>query len=109
MGINMENNYIEEKSYLKAKKEVEKIKAYYTHLAVYLIVNLVISAMVIKQKIEEGETLGAIFLEFDLYAVWVFWGIGIAIHTFKMFGIQFFLGKNWEENKIKELIENNKS
>jgi len=39
------------------------------------------------------------------YWVTVFWGIGIIWHAIGVFGK---LGKNWEEKKIKELMEKDK-
>jgi hypothetical protein len=36
----------------------------------------------------------------------LFWGIGIAIHASKVFVLKDrFLGKEWEEKKIKEMME----
>jgi len=39
------------------------------------------------------------------YWVTVFWGIGVIGHAIGVFGK---LGKNWEEKKIKELMEKDK-
>jgi hypothetical protein len=35
----------------------------------------------------------------------LFWGIGVFFHWYSVFGINFFLGKGWEEKKIKELMD----
>lgn len=36
------------------------------------------------------------------------WGIGLLIHAFSVFGTKMFL-KDWEEKKIKELMEKDKN
>jgi len=33
-----------DKSYLRAKKRVEKLKKYYSHVSIYLMVNIVLSS-----------------------------------------------------------------
>ncbi len=33
------------------------------------------------------------------------WGIGIIAHTFTVFGIAGFLGSEWEEKKLKDLMK----
>ena len=37
------------------------------------------------------------------------WGIGLAFHAMKVFNYMPFLGANWEEKKINELMENEKN
>lgn len=39
--------------------------------------------------------------------LWVvgFWGLGLAIEGFKLFGTNLIFGKDWEDRKIKELME----
>jgi len=43
-------------------------------------------------------------------ALWFFWplfgwGIAVFIHGFTVFGAKKMLGKDWEERKIKEMLE----
>jgi hypothetical protein len=33
-----------------------------------------------------------------------FWGIGLIAHAIGIFGEDLFLGKKWEEKKIKEIM-----
>jgi hypothetical protein len=37
-----------------------------------------------------------------------FWGIGLVAHGFSVFVPQWFLGNDWEERKIKEIMEKEK-
>jgi hypothetical protein len=92
----MENKYQEEEErYFKAKKRVEEIKGFYGNLIAYVIVN--IGLMVIN------------LLTSPAY-LWFFWpmlgwGIGVVFHGLKVFNYMPFLGKEWEEQKIKEFMD----
>ena len=55
---------------------------------------------------ENGETFSEAFWDLGTFFVWGSWGIGITVHALVVFGsFSFLVGKNWEERKIKELIE----
>jgi len=43
----MERAFIKEQKYIKAKKRVKKIKGFYTHFAVYIVVNIFLSGIII--------------------------------------------------------------
>ncbi len=43
------------------------------------------------------------------YWVLIGWGIGLAIHGLNVFGTDKILGKDWEEKKIKEIMEKDKA
>jgi len=93
----MKTNYTEEQRYLKAKKRVDNIKGFYSNLLAYCIV---IPFLIF------------INLKFSPQFHWFWfpiigWGIGIAFHAFGVFGTPFLFGKDWEERKIKELMDNN--
>lgn len=78
----------------KARKRVEEIKSFYTHLAVFLVAH----AMMVGIYLLAG---GGHF--WPLYSFFG-WGIGLASHaatTFDMFGMY---GKAWEERKVREIM-----
>ncbi|WP_075341396.1 2TM domain-containing protein [Tenacibaculum agarivorans] len=89
----MENNYIEEQRYLKAKKKVKEIKGFYIHLALYILNTPIIVAT------------NLIFVpQFHWFWFSVLgWGVAIGIHAFVTFSDRLF-GKDWEERKIQELM-----
>lgn len=89
----MENKYIEEQRYLKAKKKVKEIKGFYVHLTLYLLnTPLIITVNLLTSP------------QFHWFWFSVLgWGIAIGIHAFLTFGDNL-LGKDWEEEKIKELM-----
>ncbi len=91
----MENNYQEEEQrYFKARKRVAEIKGFYGNLISYIVVNigLLVVNMVTSPK--------------HLWFYWplLWWGIGVVFHGLKVFNYMPFLGKDWEEQKIKELM-----
>lgn len=91
--------------YLRAKKRVEKIKGFYVHLIVYVIVNTFLSGIIIFGLMdEEGDSFREAIENFGVYSTWVFWGIGIFFHWLGVFGFNA-IGKDWEQRKLKELIE----
>ncbi|TXR60320.1 histidine kinase [Bacillus sp. AY18-3] len=86
-----------DENYLRAKKRVENLKAFYIHLTVYILVNLM---------------LFFINISSDSSKLWFLyplggWGIGIIIHGLTTFPFGIF-GKEWEERKIKEYMEKDK-
>ena len=92
-------------SYLRAKKRVEKLKGFYSHLTVYIIVNSAISILKIVNTIDDGATLTEAVSDRSNYGLWLFWGIGIAFHAYGVFGQRLlFMNKDWEEKKIKEYM-----
>lgn len=84
----------EDELYKAAKERVEEIKGFYVHLFIYIVINI-----------------GLILIDvltspFHLWFYWPLlgWGIGIAAHATSVFGIKGVLGKEWEERKIKEIM-----
>ncbi|NNE32313.1 MAG: 2TM domain-containing protein [Winogradskyella sp.] len=90
--------------YIKAKNKVEKVKRFYTHLAVYMVINTIITAVKVMNNINNGETLEEAVFDFATVATWIVWGIVLAIHTFSVYGLPLILGDDWEERKIEKLM-----
>lgn len=86
-------NY-ENSSYLKAVERVEKMKEFYQNLVTYLIF---IPVFIF------------INLRFSPQFHWFYfpiigWGIGVLFHGLDAYNYSIFLGRDWEEKKIKELM-----
>lgn len=90
----METHNSNAERYQKAKQRVEKMKGFYTHLVIYLI----FSAFFIFLNFRSGNFPWAIFPI-------VGWGLGIMGHATETFGWNPFFGRQWEERKIKEIME----
>lgn len=81
----------EELAYRKAERRVKEIKGFYGNLTSYC---LVISFLAVLNIITSPEYL---------WFLWPMmgWGMGVVAHGISTFGI----GKEWEERKIKQLME----
>ena len=101
----METNFTQEQNYLRAKKKVKAIKGFYSHLLIFILVNIFISAVIIFGLMESDYTFAQALSNFGVYSTWLFWGIGIFFHWMGVFGFKSVLSQNWEERKIKEIMD----
>ena len=90
---------ISEDRYLKAQKKVEDLKGFYGNLTSYIVVNI---GLLILNLVTSPNHL------------WFFyplmgWGIGVAIHGMSVFNYMPFLNRDWEEKKIQELMNKEKT
>ena len=92
------NQFEEERLYRKAKKQAKSIRSFYISLALY--------CLVVPTLIYINLTYSPEFHWF--YFSMVGWGLGLCFHGMEAFGWNPFLGKDWEERKIKELLEKEK-
>ncbi len=78
-----------------ALKRVEELKGFYSHLAVYLVINAGLFL------------IDALTNRSDWWFYWpaVGWGTALGIHAAMTFGIEGPLGKAWEERKMRELMD----
>jgi Na+/melibiose symporter-like transporter len=85
----------EETRYQRAKKRVEALRWFYAHLGVYVLVGLFLFL------------LNIIASPADLWFYWPLlgWGIGIVGHAFYVFSFDRLFGADWEEKKIREIME----
>ena len=95
----MEANQFDIEKYNKAKKRVKELKEFYSHLASYLVVIPV---------------LIFINLYFSPKHIWFYWpmlgwGIGLFFHALGVFNVFPFFGKDWDDKKIKEIMEKEKN
>jgi len=91
----METNS-KENRYLKAKEKVQEIKNFYTSLIMYVLVI--------------GFLAGLNYYTNEMRYAWFLWaafgwGIGLVFQAVKAFDFFPYLSKDWEERKIKKLME----
>lgn len=77
-------------NYDQAKKQVQKLKGFYIHLCIYIVVNL-------------GLFLLNLFVSSD--TIWFIypllgWGIGVIGHSLSIFNF----GKEWEKRQIEKYM-----
>lgn len=94
-----------ENSYELAQKRVKELRSFYYHLYIYLVINLLIIVGKVIRNLMNGETFEQSFFEIGTFGSAILWGIGLAIHAFNVFGFNFLFGKNWEERKIKQFMD----
>lgn len=90
-----------------ARKQVKKIKCFYEHLAVYLVVIPVIFIV----RFYVLPKLGIIsknegfqdWLNWNTYLFPLLWLVGLIIHAFIVFKFRFI--QKWEDKKVQELLE----
>lgn len=98
--MNNQDNFDANEAYARAKTRVQKIKGFYTHLAVYVIVNIFIVGLITIT----GGGIKMLF-RFNTWSTAFFWGIGVVFHAFGVFGKQIIFNKDWEDRKIKQFLD----
>jgi hypothetical protein len=91
-------------AYEMAYQRVKKIKKFYTHLLVYIFVNVFIIVSTVNRNVTGEE----VFLKWETFSTAFFWGIGLLAHAFSTFMPNFIFGEKWEEKKMKEYMEKEK-
>ncbi len=84
-----------ESKYIRAKERVEELKKFYGNLTSYIVV---ISGLAILNYWVDGWSY-----PWFLWAAFG-WGIGLLFHAIRTFNMNPFFGKDWEQRKIKEFM-----
>lgn len=95
----MENQYSEEERYYNARKRVEEIKGFYGNLIAYIAINI---GFIVINVLTSPRHLW-------FYWPLLWWGIGVVFHGLRVFNYMPFFSSDWEDKKIKEFMENEKS
>ena len=90
--------------YREAQKRVKRIKGFYTHAIIYVVVNIMIF-ITNAREIPAGESI----IQWRTLMTPITWGIGLLAHGLSVFVPNMILGKDWEERKIREFMEKEKS
>ena len=83
-----------------AKKRVKDLKGFYSHLMVYILVNVFLIALKFS-NLETSET----FFCFQTFSTALFWGIGLLAHALSVFVKDFWFGRDWETKKIAKIMQ----
>ncbi len=88
--------------YNMAFKQMKRIKGFYVHLLVYILVNafLIFRGVIFKDHQE--------FWRWETFSTAILWGIGLLAHGLSVFGKNIFFSSDWEQRKINELMEKEK-
>lgn len=94
----MNSTFNNQQAYEKAQKRVKEIKGFYSHLITYC---LVIPFIIF---VNLRFTPGFYWFWFSALG----WGLGLFFHWLGIFGFRLLgFGKDWEERKIKEFMNQN--
>ena len=89
----------------RAEKKVKELKGFYTHLMVYLFVNIMVSVVITVSRMYSGDSFIEAFWDFGTLSTWLFWGIGVLFHGLKVFSYNPFFNKEWEERQIQKYLD----
>jgi hypothetical protein len=81
--------------YQQARARVQRLRGLYLHAGVFVLVNL---NLLLFNLITNSQTLW-------FYWVVIGWGIGLTAHAFVVLWFGGVLGREWEERKIREIME----
>ena len=91
----MYSDNLENSKYVKAVERVEKLKEFYQNLVSFCLVIPFLIFINLK-----------FFPSFHWFWFPIFgWGIGLTFHFLEVNNYNIFLGRNWEDRKIKEMME----
>ena len=100
----LSENFNPDDRYNLAYKRVKKIKGFYVHALVFVLVN----AFIIISSYNRSLFGNEVFLRWETFSTAFLWGIGLLVHGLSVFGRNIFFGQNWEERKIQEFMEKEK-
>ncbi|MCK0190144.1 2TM domain-containing protein [Arenibacter sp. F20364] len=89
-------NIDKESKYFRAKERVEAIKKFYLSLMSYFVFIGFLAAL--NYWTDQWRYPWFLWAAFG-------WGIGLVFKAVKVFGLNPFFGKNWEERKIREFMQ----
>ena len=98
-------------SYKRAKARVAKIKGFYRHLTVYILVNTVAFIFrgnvgfffVNPELLENANFMNMI--DWNTYGTAIIWGLFLIGHAVRTFIYFSFFSKKWEERKIQKYMK----
>jgi len=97
---NTQEAFNREDAYLRAEKKLKELKGFYWHLFWYLVVNIFLLVSIFR-----GLDADESFFRYGHFSTAFFWGIGLFFHWFGVIGKHFTFSKNWEERKIREIMD----
>ncbi|SHM16208.1 2TM domain-containing protein [Flavobacterium saccharophilum] len=94
-----------DESFERAYKKVKKIKGFYSHLKVYIIINVLIIISNLDGDFFGWNLQENSLLDWHTYSTAFYWGIALLIHAFTVFGPDIFFNGDWEQKKIQEYMD----
>jgi hypothetical protein len=85
----------DQERYRRARRRVRQIRAFYLHFSLFMIVNIIL------------HLINFLATPRTYWAFWPLlgWGVGLLPHGLATYRWMPFVGKEWEERKIRELMD----
>ncbi len=106
----MENKQDRIEKLTKARKRVENIKCFYTHLIMFFFGALLlllgrgaILGFFVSRGMDDGDFLK--WVGWNVYLIPVIWGMGLGIAALFLFGFKSMGIKNWEDRQLRKYME----
>ena len=93
------------RKYIQAKHRVKRLKRFYIHLFLFLIVNIALLFRLL--MLEKDESLN--FFVWVVLNIMITWSIGILVHAWIVFKGKLLFRKEYEDRRIEELIRENQN
>lgn len=98
------NEFSSDERFNIAYRKVRRIKGFYSHLKVYLIVNAIIIISSLDREFIGSHFNDSGIFEWHTYSTAFYWGIALVMHAVSVFGRDVFFSDDWEERKIQEYM-----
>ena len=89
----------------RAKRKVEKLKGFYTHLGIFLVINLLMTGFKVSNDLQSWDAFMNEITSLNVLSSWTVWGVILLIHALTVFVFPNIMGYDWEERKIEQLME----
>lgn len=91
--------------YQKAKLRVEKVRGFYTHFGIFVLINLMIIGLKVWDNLGSWAEFTERLLTFDVLSSFIIWGAILIVHALTVFVFPSFMGYEWQERKIEQFME----
>ena len=91
-----ETSNTDDAKYLRAKERIAEVKKFYNKVLSYAMFIAFLGAL--NYYTNRWDYMWFLWAAFG-------WGIGLAFKAVKVFGVNRFFGKGWEDRKIREFME----
>ncbi len=84
--------------YMSARKKVQDERGFFMHVSIYIVVNIFLFAL------NAMTSPGVYWFQWTTFG----WGIGLTTHGMIVFIINKWFGEDWEEQRIKKMMDQEK-
>ena len=98
-GTTPEGADMESDAYQRARRRVGQLRGFYSNLFSYIVI---IAFLAVVNFLTDPHYLWFLWAAAG-------WGVGVALHAYSTFANNGVLGRQWEERKIREIMEHERN